>query len=472
MKIRLVHFATLAVLSINAAYAAPTTEAIQVNVRGTCIDAPPLNNGWGWDGETVCRVSAVNKTETKLVAANGQCIDTIPLNDGYGWTGTATCNLAPLAAMINSSSNSVGIFVNVRGNCVDAPPLNNGWGWNGTDSCEISASTRTRSLKIASNGNCIDTVPLNDGYGWNGSTSCDLAPLRTMQERTSRQAATSAQTTTAQPATIMQASPERPASTQPVATASTATDPSVESGDWWRPRASDNLKWQLQLQGDIKLIDGVDVYAVDYTTSQASINAAKATGAKLMCYLSAGSAENWRPDFNQFPQVVVGNAYEGWPGEWWLDTRNIDALAPIMRARIQACKNKGFDVIDPDNVNGFENNTGFPISRADSIRYIKWLAAESHRNGMAFSLKNSETLVMELLGDIDMMQSESCFRWGNCVNASRLSAVDKPVFAVEYEEQIDRNDFRNACDVAARYNLSMIYRDLYLTPQGTYEACD
>jgi len=99
---------------------------------------------------------------------------------------------------------------------------------------------------------------------------------------------------------------------------------------WWTPTAREPLRWQLQLQGDIVLIPGVNVYAVDYTASQASINAAKATGAKVMCYISAGSAENWRDDFQQFPKSVVGKAYEGWPGEWWLDTRNIQALSPIM----------------------------------------------------------------------------------------------------------------------------------------------
>jgi len=218
---------------------------------------------------------------------------------------------------------------------------------------------------------------------------------------------------------------------------------------------------------------GVDVYAVDSSASQASINAAKATGAKIMCYISAGSAENWRNDFNDFPDSVVGNSYDGWPGEWWLDTRNISALAPIMRARMDVCAEKGFDVIDPDNINGFENNTGFPISRQDSIEYIRWLASEAHSRGMAFSLKNSESLVSSLIEDIDMMQSESCYRWNNCANASRLSAVNKPVFAVEYVEVIGSSTFRTqACAAAAQYNFSMIYRDIMLTPGGRYESCN
>ncbi|MFK7996128.1 MAG: endo alpha-1,4 polygalactosaminidase [Granulosicoccus sp.] len=469
MKVKLlcsVAFIALAISDANAA----TSNGINVNVRGSCVDAPPLNNGWGWNGSSVCAVTASNRTGIKLIAARGNCIDTIPLNDGYGWTGSASCNLPPLGSTPEPTSNSNrGVVVNVRGTCVDAPPLNNGWGWNGSNSCTVTASARTGTLLIAADGNCIDTIPLNDGYGWTGNASCELPPLEASQPAQQPEAAASP----SQPAVVpAQSEPTVvPAQSEPTVTP-VQSEPAQSNDNWWKPRASDNLKWQLQLQGDIRLIEGVDVYAVDYTASQASINAAKATGAKLMCYISAGSAENWRNDFNRFPPSVVGNAYDGWPGEWWLDTRNINALAPIMRARIQACKNKGFDVIDPDNVNGFENNTGFNISRADSIRYIKWLANEAHKRGMAFSLKNSETLVVNLLDDVDMMQSESCYRWGNCANAGRLSAVNKPVFAVEYEEQISRNAFRSACNAAAQYNLSMIYRDLYLTPGGTYLACD
>ncbi len=241
---------------------------------------------------------------------------------------------------------------------------------------------------------------------------------------------------------------------------------------WWQPKATDSLQWQLQLQGDVVVIPGVDVYAVDATASKKSIDAAKGAGAKLMCYISAGSAEQWREDFKNFPRTVVGKPYDGWPGEWWLDTGSIEALAPIMRARMDVCKAKGFDVLDADNINGFENDTGFDITRLESIRYILWLADEAHDRGMSFSLKNAETLIPDLLDSIDMMQSESCFVYGNCVAASLMTAVNKPVFAVEYQENIDAERFkRDACAIAGSYKFSMIYRDRLLKPEGVYLNC-
>lgn len=251
-----------------------------------------------------------------------------------------------------------------------------------------------------------------------------------------------------------------------------ATTPDNNSG-WWQPRASENLKWQLQLQGDIRLISGVEVYAADISASQASINTAKAAGAKLKCYISAGSAENWRSDFSSIPSSIIGNAYPGWPGEWWLNTRDINALAPVMRARMDACKNKGFDAIDADNVNGYVNNTGFNLSRSDSVAYIKWLAAEAHARGMAFSLKNSESLIDDVIDHVDMLQSESCYVYNNCDNARKMSARDKAVFAVEYQGNMTASSFnQNVCPAARSYNFSMIYRDLALTPNGVYQSCN
>lgn len=270
--------------------------------------------------------------------------------------------------------------------------------------------------------------------------------------------------------------PDQPITPQPPpavpAVPAVPAAPTTANQSWWQPGASDNLKWQLQLQGDIRIISGVDVYAADYTASQASINAAKNTGAKLKCYISAGSAENWRSDFYDFPVYTIGNEYQNWPGEWWLDTSNIDAIAPIMRARMDVCREKGFDIIDADNVNGYENNTGFNLSRGDSVNYIRWLANESHTRGMAFSLKNSESLIDDVIDAVDMLQTESCFVYGNCENAAKMIAADKPVFAVEYQENISESEFSQACSLAANYGFSMIYRNLSLSPEGRYLSCN
>lgn len=42
----------------------------------------------------------------------------------------------------------------------------------------------------------------------------------------------------------------------------------------------------------------------------------------MVCYISIGSVENWRDDADDFPAEAIGNDYDGWEGEKWLDINN------------------------------------------------------------------------------------------------------------------------------------------------------
>ena len=72
-------------------------------------------------------------------------------------------------------------------------------------------------------------------------------------------------------------------------------------------------------------------------------------GRKVVCYMNAGGWENWRPDADAFPDAVIGAILDNWEGERWLDIHRIAVLGPFMEARIDLCKEKGFDGIEPDN---------------------------------------------------------------------------------------------------------------------------
>jgi len=54
-----------------------------------------------------------------------------------------------------------------------------------------------------------------------------------------------------------------------------------------------------------------------------------------------------RPDAGAFPDAVKGDS-NGWSGERWLDIRRLDVLGPIMQRRLDLCKQKGFDAVEPD----------------------------------------------------------------------------------------------------------------------------
>ncbi len=56
----------------------------------------------------------------------------------------------------------------------------------------------------------------------------------------------------------------------------------------------------------------------------------------MLC--SCSCCQTTRPGADQFPAEIIGNEYEGWPGEKWLDIRPIDMLALILRPFIKAGK--------------------------------------------------------------------------------------------------------------------------------------
>ena len=51
-----------------------------------------------------------------------------------------------------------------------------------------------------------------------------------------------------------------------------------------------------------------------------------------------------------FPATLLGNTYPGFADERWLDIRQLSVLGPLLEARMDMCKAKGFDGFEFDNV--------------------------------------------------------------------------------------------------------------------------
>jgi hypothetical protein len=229
---------------------------------------------------------------------------------------------------------------------------------------------------------------------------------------------------------------------------------------WWQPPVNATWQWQLS-DPPIDQSFAVDMYDIDMFDNDASTVAAlHAQGRKVVCYISVGSWEDWRPDADQFPVSVLGNDYDGWPGEKWLDIRQIDLLAPIMRARFDQCEAKDFDGIEPDNIDGYTNNTGFPLTYQDQIDYNIWLANEAHAHGLSIGLKNDDEQVTDLLPYFDWAMTEDCFADDWCSEMTPFVAAGKAVFAAEYTDVMTVRDFLNTvCPQAQAMQFGAILKD-------------
>jgi hypothetical protein len=95
------------------------------------------------------------------------------------------------------------------------------------------------------------------------------------------------------------------------------------------------------------------VWDIDLFDNPATtIETLKAAGKVIICYFSAGTAEDWREDYKSFAVSDLGKVLPEWPNERWLRTGSQDIRA-LMAKRIKLAADKGCDAIDPDNTDGY-----------------------------------------------------------------------------------------------------------------------
>ena len=197
--------------------------------------------------------------------------------------------------------------------------------------------------------------------------------------------------------------------------------------------------FHIQFAGTLDRSVPASVYEVDCEDTGAAVVAdLHARGKTVVGYVSAGSWESYRSDANAFPASVKGRVLDGWPDERWLDVRRMRILKPIMRARMDMCASKGFDAIEFDNVDGYQNGTGFALTRADQLRYDAWLARAATNRGLQPGLKNALGLIPDLVDDFGWALNEQCVQYRECKRYQPFVAAGKAVFVLEYQVSVDR----------------------------------
>jgi hypothetical protein len=205
----------------------------------------------------------------------------------------------------------------------------------------------------------------------------------------------------------------------------------LTEGDWYRPTV--DTTWQWQLTGTINQDYDVDVYDIDlFDTSAETISELKSSGKKVFCYFSAGSAENWRSDFDKFNSSSLGKPLDGWKGERWLDIRAKD-VSDVMLARLDLAVLKGCDGVEPDNVDGYSNKTGFKLTKKDQLAFNKFIANEAHARNLTVALKNALELADKLVDYYDLTINEECHFYKECDDLSVFTEQGKPIFNAEYK---------------------------------------
>lgn len=235
--------------------------------------------------------------------------------------------------------------------------------------------------------------------------------------------------------------------------------------DVWRPEPGLTWQWQLSDPPADTSVEA-ELYDIDlFENPESVVDELHEQDRRVICYVSVGSWEPGRPDSDDFADEVLGEPLADFPDERWLDIRRLDVLGPIIEERLDLCAEKGFDAVEPDNVDGYQNDSGFDLSAEDQLAFNRFVADAAHERGLAVGLKNDLDQVADLLDDFDFAVNEECAEFDECELLVPFIDADKAVLHVEYD--LDPDDF---CDLTEELGFSSLKKNVELDAE--LEACD
>ncbi|KAM0755239.1 hypothetical protein T439DRAFT_332025 [Meredithblackwellia eburnea MCA 4105] len=235
-----------------------------------------------------------------------------------------------------------------------------------------------------------------------------------------------------------------------------STSAQAQSVAWYKPSTNATFLYTINDDGAISAtaksssglqVNKAQIWDVDlFTTTKAQITSYKSRGKKIVCYFSAGSYEEDRPDSATFNQACYCNKgrtckMSGWD-EWWVDIHSSACktnIHSVMEARIKLAKSKGCDIVDPDNVDSYTNENGHGNTESDQLAYNLWLAETAHANGLGAALKNGGDLVQayttQVVGAFDLVLVEQCEEYSECSTYSPFTKAGKLAVDIEYSKE-------------------------------------
>ena len=276
------------------------------------------------------------------------------------------------------------------------------------------------------------------------STSTPVGTSATVPTTSPAPARTSPPTAAPEPAVTPRPSP--------TSTAPSVTTPSAA----WHPVRG--ATWQWQLAGAIDTSVAASVFDLDADDTPAgTVAALHRQGRHVICYVDVGTWESYRADAARFPKAVLGKVVDGWPDERWLDVRRLDVLAPLLRERLDTCARKGFDAVEPDWLDAYDQATGFPITKTVSVTFDLWIAKEAHARGLGVAQKNAPGLTGSLHRAFDFAITEDCVAYDECTAYRAYLDAGRAVLDAEYIAKPAAY-----CALARRLRISVIGKRLEL----------
>ncbi|KAJ7281781.1 hypothetical protein C8J57DRAFT_82694 [Mycena rebaudengoi] len=141
---------------------------------------------------------------------------------------------------------------------------------------------------------------------------------------------------------------------------------------------------------------------------------------------------------------------------------NRAALAKIVEPWIDTCVSKGFNAIEPDNLDTFDRYGA--LTKENNLAFARLLSDYAHSKGLAFAQKNTAILVKadKVAGEFDFAIAEECGFFKEC--SAYTSLYGNFVLEIEYSDNENgRAVYDQACkDLGSK--IPIAYRDRDVVP--------
>jgi hypothetical protein len=236
---------------------------------------------------------------------------------------------------------------------------------------------------------------------------------------------------------------------------------SAGAAGWWAPPLG-NQPWQWELSHTLRLTNARDmgtrdrlpsgmtapapvIYDIDAMINPPSTVAAlHAMGKHVVCYIEVGAAGNYYSVSDEgipttyFAELQsageFGAKVPGYP-EYYLNITSPTTVSIIEAMIKQQCAAKGFDAVETDIDEEYNDPSGFSFTKAQQEQYMTTLAGYMHSLGLGWWIKNPDDTGDSYATDMeplaDAVLTEQCNQYASC---GLLSAYvgHKAVFNAEY----------------------------------------
>jgi|LGVF01.1.fsa_nt_gb hypothetical protein len=122
------------------------------------------------------------------------------------------------------------------------------------------------------------------------------------------------------------------------------------------------------------------------------IDEIKANNNEVSAYISIGTGEKWRDDYEVIKPFLVRKQWGEWAGEYFVDN-TLNGILVAMKKRIDEIARIGYDWVEFDNMDwAFDdenrNEYGFEVTEKESIEYYNLLCEYAHQKGLKCMAKN------------------------------------------------------------------------------------